>query len=156
MTKHGFTLFLFLSAVAISTFRDEHEFCENESCNEREFDKSHFYSNVKHCGEIPLPLSHKLLGKIQIRVQHAYTLICFNHFLCVLQMLFLLMRLMVIVFVLWRDVCFQSLSPLLWKSPWHWLLCHRSINPSTHHHVQKTCFTAVKPADIVVVVTVFM
>lgn len=70
MTKHGFTLFLFLSAVA--TFRDEQEFCENESCYEREFDKSHFYSNVKHCGEIPLALSHKLLGKIQIRVPACY------------------------------------------------------------------------------------
>ncbi|XDV46858.1 hypothetical protein PO909_016680 [Leuciscus waleckii] len=66
MTKHGFTLFLFLSAVAIATFRDEQEFCENESCNEREFDKSHFYSDVKHCGEIPLALSHKLLDALPL------------------------------------------------------------------------------------------
>ncbi|XP_077100289.1 protein nucleotidyltransferase YdiU-like isoform X2 [Siphateles boraxobius] len=66
MTKHGFTLFLFLSAVAIATFRDEQEFCENESCNEREFDKRHFYSNVKHCGETPLVLSHKLLDALPL------------------------------------------------------------------------------------------
>ncbi|XDV46956.1 hypothetical protein PO909_016749 [Leuciscus waleckii] len=66
MTKHGFTLFLFSSAVAIATFRDEQEFCENESCNEREFDKSHFYSDVKHCGEIPLALSHKLLDALPL------------------------------------------------------------------------------------------
>jgi len=73
MKKHGFTLFLFLlSVVAIATFKDEQEFCENGSCNEREFDKSHFYSNVKHCGEIPLALSHKLLGKIQVRVPICY------------------------------------------------------------------------------------
>lgn len=66
MTKHDFTLFLFFSAVASATFSDEQEFSESESCNEREFDKSHFYSNVKYCGEIPLTLSHKLIGKIQI------------------------------------------------------------------------------------------
>lgn len=139
MTKHDFTLFLFFSAVASATFSDEQEFCESESCNERDFDKSHFYSNVKYCGEIPLTLSHKLIGKIQMSICYFTRWLWFNRVLCVLQTLSLLMRLKVILFVLWRDVCFQSLSPPLWKSPWHWLLCHRWINPSNHHHLQKTC-----------------
>ncbi|XP_051737376.1 uncharacterized protein LOC127505693 isoform X26 [Ctenopharyngodon idella] len=66
MTKHDFTLFLFFSAVASATFSDEQEFCESESCNERDFDKSHFYSNVKYCGEIPLTLSHKLIDALPL------------------------------------------------------------------------------------------
>ncbi|KAK9953583.1 hypothetical protein ABG768_017567 [Culter alburnus] len=66
MTKHDFTLFLFFSAVASATFSDEQEFSESESCNEREFDKSHFYSNVKYCGEIPLTLSHKLIDALPL------------------------------------------------------------------------------------------
>lgn len=64
MTKHGFTLFLLFSAVASTTCRDEQDFCESKSCNQREFEQNHFYTNVKTYGEIPLTLSHKLLGKL--------------------------------------------------------------------------------------------
>ncbi|XP_016406632.1 selenoprotein O-like [Sinocyclocheilus rhinocerous] len=52
--------FLFFSAVASTTCRDEQDFCESKSCNERDFEQNHFYTNVKTYGEIPLTLSHKL------------------------------------------------------------------------------------------------
>lgn len=66
MTNHGFTLFVFFSAVASTTCRDEQDFCESKVCNEREFKQNHFYTNEKTYGEIPLTLSHRLLGKIYI------------------------------------------------------------------------------------------
>ncbi|XP_050954206.1 protein adenylyltransferase SelO [Labeo rohita] len=66
MTKHGFTLFVLFSAVASTTCRDEQDFCESKSCNEREFEQNHFYTNVKTYGEIPLTLSHKLIGALPL------------------------------------------------------------------------------------------
>lgn len=66
MTKHGFTLFVFFSAVASTTCRDEQDFCESKVCNEREFKQNHFYTNEKTYGEIPLTLSHRLLDALPL------------------------------------------------------------------------------------------
>ncbi|RXN11886.1 seleno O-like protein [Labeo rohita] len=55
-----------LSPVASTTCRDEQDFCESKSCNEREFEQNHFYTNVKTYGEIPLTLSHKLIDALPL------------------------------------------------------------------------------------------
>ncbi|XDV47014.1 hypothetical protein PO909_016771 [Leuciscus waleckii] len=128
MTKHGFTLFLFLSAVAIATFRDEQEFCENESCNEREFDKSHFYSDVKHCGEIPLALSHKLLDALPLDEVDGN-----------------------VIRTVKRSV-FSESQPSPLKEPLT-LAAVSQVNKPIHSSsfTENLCITAVKPGDIVAV-----
>ncbi|XP_026056536.1 uncharacterized protein LOC113042150 isoform X2 [Carassius auratus] len=66
MTKHGFTLFVFFSAVASATCVDEQDFCESKSCYKREFEQNNFYTNVQTYGEIPLTLSQKLLDALPL------------------------------------------------------------------------------------------
>lgn len=154
MTKHGFTLFLSLSAVAIATFRDEQEFCENESCYEREFDKSHFYSNVKHCGEIPLALSHKLLGKMQIWVPTCYFTrwVCFNiTSVCFTDTLPLDEVDGNVIRTVKRSV-FSESQPSPLKEPLT-LVAVSQVNKPIHSSsfTVNLCFTAVKPGDIVAV-----
>ncbi len=58
--------YLYYSRPSLALYVDtEQDFCESESCSEREFQQN-FYTNVKTYGEISLSLSHKLLGKICI------------------------------------------------------------------------------------------
>lgn len=56
MLKYHLTLFSLF--IATAPFTDEQDFCESNGCSEEI--KNNFYSKE----EIPLTLSHKLLGKI--------------------------------------------------------------------------------------------
>ncbi len=98
MTKHGFILFVLFSAFASTICRHGQYFCDSKSCNERDFEQNHFYTNVNTYGEIPLTLSHTLLGKIYIMSVNVlfYISTVFESLLCVVQMLYLWRRWMVL------------------------------------------------------------
>lgn len=64
MIKYYFSLFSVI--IVRSAFTDDQDFCETNECDGEFKRKNTFYSSVKHKGEIPLTLSHTLLGKRRI------------------------------------------------------------------------------------------